>query len=117
MILRVLSIMFAVAALVLVFEMMRRRRLREKYAVLWLFIGVVAVVIAAAPVILTELARLVDVEVPSNLLFFGSLLISFFVALQLSSEVGHLEEETRTLAEEVAMLELRVQQLERDPEP
>ena len=116
MILRVLSIIFAVAALVLVFEMMRRRRLREKYAVLWLFIGIIAVVIAAAPVILTELARLVDVEVPSNLLFFGSILISFLVALQLSSEVGHLEEETRTLAEEVAMLELRVQQLERSTE-
>ena len=116
MILRILSIIVALAALILVFEMMRRRRLREKYAVLWLIIGVLAVVIAAFPAILVGLARLIDVEVPSNLLLFGSLMISFFIALQLSSEVGHLEEETRTLAEEVAMLELRIKELERKPE-
>lgn len=107
----VFSVIVGVVALVLVFEMLRRRRLREKYAVLWLVIGVVALVVAAWPALLSNLAAAFGINTPSNLLFFASLGISFFVALQLSSEVGSLEEETRTLAEEVGMLRLQVAEL------
>lgn len=112
MTLRLFSIAVAIIAVALVFELMRRRKLREKYSVIWLVIGLVAVLLAIAPVILTGVADLLGVAVPANLLFFGSLIVSFFVALQLSIEVGHLEEETRSLAEEVAMLRLQVTELE-----
>ncbi|SHK46610.1 hypothetical protein SAMN05443637_106268 [Pseudonocardia thermophila] len=111
--LTIISVIVAVAALVLVFELLRRRRLREKYAVIWVLISLATVVLAAFPTLLRDAAHLVGIQTPSNLLFFGSVLVLFAVSLQLSREVGLLEEQSRRLAEEVGALHLRVEELEK----
>ncbi|MGC4109751.1 MAG: DUF2304 domain-containing protein [Nocardioides sp.] len=107
----VFALVAAFVAVGLVFEMLRRRRLREKYAVIWILIGAAILIFAIWPGLLTTLSRAVGIDTPSNLLFVLSLAVSFFVALQLSSEVGDLEEETRTLAEEVGLLRMRLDEL------
>lgn len=105
------------AALVLglVLELLRRRHLRGKYALLYLGLGVVVVVFAVVPALLGQLADLVGVEVPANLLFFVALIVLLLVSMQLAYESGRLEEETRTLAEEVALLRLEVDGLLKEP--
>ena len=108
----VVSVVVAVAALVLVIELLRRRRLREKYAVIWVLISLATLVIALFPSILRWVADLVGIQTPSNLLFFASLLTLFAVSLQLSREVGLLEEQTRRLAEEIGALKLRLDAME-----
>jgi hypothetical protein len=57
-------------------------------------------------------AGLVGVEVPLNLVFFVSIGILFLVCLQHSAELTKLEAKTRTLAEIVAIQDLRLRQLE-----
>ena len=90
-----------------IFEMLRRQRLREKYAVIWVVVVVATVLLAVFPQLLTRAARVLGVEVPANLLFFGAIMLLLFISIQLSYEVGRLEERTRTLAEEVALLRLQ----------
>jgi hypothetical protein len=114
--LSIVSIVAAVAALVLVFELLRRRRLREKYAAIWVVIAVGTVIVAIFPQILRWLADLIGIQTPSNLLFFGSLIVLFAVSLQLSREVGLLEEQSRRLAEEIGTLRMRVDGLEKPPD-
>ncbi|MBA3907345.1 MAG: DUF2304 domain-containing protein [Pseudonocardiales bacterium] len=111
--LTIVSVISAVAALVLVFELLRRRRLREKYAAIWVVIAVGTLVVAVFPGLLRWVSNLVGIQTPSNLLFFGSLIILFAVSLQLSREVGLLEEQSRRLAEEVGTLTMRVDALEK----
>ena len=53
---------------------------------------------------------------PANLMFFGAGLVLLMVSLQLSFEVSRLQEETRTLAEEVALLNFTVNQIKGSPE-
>ncbi len=115
--LTIVSVIVALAALVLVVELLRRRRLREKYAVIWVVISIGTVVVAVFPGLLSGLADLVGIQTPSNLLFFSSLVILFFVALQLSREVGLLEEQSRRLAEEVGAAKLRLDALEKARQP
>lgn len=110
--LTIVSVVVALAALALVFELLRRRRLREKYAVIWVIISLGTLAIAVYPPMLSWIANLVGIQTPSNLLFFSSLIILFAVSLQLSREVGLLEEQSRRLAEEVGSLRLRVDALE-----
>lgn len=110
--LTILSVIVAIAALVLVIELLRRRRLREKYAVIWVVISIGTLVVALFPPLLSWVSQLVGIQTPSNLLFFSSLVILFAVSLQLSREVGLLEEQSRRLAEEVGSLRLRVDALE-----
>jgi len=82
--LAIVSIITAVAALILVFELLRRRRLREKYAAIWVVIALGTLIVAAFPQILRWVADLIGIQTPSNLLFFGSLIVLFAVSLQLS---------------------------------
>lgn len=105
------TVVLAVALLVLVFELLRRRRLREKYAAIWVAAAVGTLMLAIFPSLLYRGATLFGIHVPSNLLFVVSLVVLLAISLQLSGEVGQLEEQTRTLAEEVATLRLELERL------
>jgi hypothetical protein len=108
----VFGIVAAVAVLVVVIEMLRRRRLRERHAVWWFIAGVLALIAGVFPATLVSAANLLGIEVPINLVFFVSIAILFFVCLQHSSELTQLESKTRTLAERIAILELEMRERE-----
>jgi hypothetical protein len=101
-----LPIAAAVATIATMLNLLRRRRLKEKYAVLWLVVALGVAVVAAWPETLVLSADLLGVQTPSNLLFFVAALVLLVVSVQLSSQVSQLEEETRSLAEETAILRL-----------
>lgn len=88
--------------------LLRTRRLREKYAITWILLGLGVSVLAAFPALVEGLARRAGVQTPSNLLFASAIAVLLLVCIQLSAEITTLEEETRTLAEEVALLRLDV---------
>ncbi|MFF2245174.1 DUF2304 domain-containing protein [Arthrobacter sp. NPDC058130] len=106
------AFLLALAIVALVIEMLRRKKLREKYAVLWLIVGVATLVLAAFPRLLNIVAEYVGVQIPSNLLFAMSILMLLGVCLHLSWEISVVEDETRTLAEEVAILRTQLESLE-----
>ena len=68
----VLGLIGSVITLTLLFELLRRQRLREKYAVFWAVVALVTIVIAIFPQTLYFAADLVGISVPANLLFFGA---------------------------------------------
>lgn len=103
----------ALGVLVMVAVLLRSRLLREKYAALWILVSALVVILAVFPDLLEVLARWVGVAVPSNLLFLLAILLLFGVALHLSLEVSRLDEETRVLSEETAILRLQVEELAR----
>lgn len=105
----VLGIIGSVITLVALFEMLRRRRLREKYAVLWVVVALFALLVAFVPGLLTWAARLLHVQVPANLLFFLASMLLLLVSIQHSYELGRLEERSRTLAEELGLLRLEIE--------
>lgn len=113
-VLYILGIVSALLVLAVVIELLRRGRLRERHAIWWLIAGILALIIGVFPSTLTWLAGALGVEVPTNLVFFVSIAILFLVCLQHSSELTGLEEKTRSLAESVALLEIRVREVERE---
>ena len=111
-----LGIIGSAVVIVALFELLRRQRLREKYAVLWFFVAVGVLLTAIFPGLLTGLADLVGVEVPVNLLFFLASLVLLILTLQHSYELGRLEDKTRALAEEVGLLRLDLEMSRRQDE-
>lgn len=104
----IFGIVSAVLVLAVVIELLRRGHLRERHAIWWLFAGVLALIAGVFPTTLIWAAKLVGVQAPTNLVFFVGIAILFFVCLQHSSELTKLEGKARTLAERVALLELRI---------
>lgn len=111
------ALILALAIVAFVFEMLRRKKLREKYAILWLIVGALTVVLAAFPHLLNVAAGLVGVQLPSNLLFILSILLLLGVCLHLSWEISVIEDETRSLAEEVAILRTQIELLPQEISP
>lgn len=99
------------ALVVFLVVLLRRRRLREKYATTWLVVALAVCVLGAFPSVIESVAGAVGVETPSNLLFALALILLLGVCIQLSVEITELEEETRTLAEELALLRFDVETL------
>lgn len=100
----------ALVVLAIIITLLMRRHLREKYALLWLVIGIAMLVLAVFPELLGALAGLLGVIVPSNLLFALAVALLIGVTLHLSWELSHAEEEIRRVAEEVAILRTEIEQ-------
>jgi len=90
--------------LIVIVEMLRRRQLREKYAALWLLVGIGILPLAFYPRLLDNLAAAAGVASGASLVLFLAVVFLLFVCMHLSWEVSRLEDETRVLAEEIALL-------------
>ncbi len=108
----VLGVVFSLALLVIVVRLLILRRIREKYAALWLVLGVIVLVLGVFPGVLEAATDVLGVELPVNLLFATALAVLLGVALHLSWELSMSEDETRRLAEDVAILSARLDALE-----
>jgi hypothetical protein len=99
----------SVALLVIVFELIRSRRLRERYALLWLLTGVVLLVLSAWRGGLNTIARWVGVETyPPAILFAVASFFILVVLLHYSTVISKLADQNSILAQRLALLEARV---------
>lgn len=104
-----IAIVGSVGSAALTIELVRRRQLRDKYAVLFLVLAIGMLVIALAPGLLAWVARVLSIVEPASALFFVALLILLAIVAHLSWEISRLEQETRLLSEEIALLRLEVE--------
>ena len=110
------ALVFSLLVVGSVVYLLRGKGLREKYAFLWLIVGVSSLILTAIPGMLQAVTSLIGIQVPSNLLFAIGIIFLTGVALHLSWEVSVLEEEARTLSEEVAIQRSRMEEMERKVE-
>ena len=100
----------------LVFEMVRRRYLRERYAILWLGAALALLVLAVWTELLSTISQAVGIATPSNAFFVIAFAFLLLLLLHFSAVVSRLADETRVLAQRLALLEQRQRKLETDPE-
>jgi hypothetical protein len=107
------SIVAAVAALLLlfvIFELIRSRRLQERYAMLWLLTGIVILILGLWRGLLSTIADSVGIAYPPSALF---VLAAFFILLLLlhySTVISTLADQNRILAQRLALLEHRLEE-------
>jgi hypothetical protein len=106
--LSVLTSITGVVVLACILELLRRQQLREKYAIIWLAIGIVVAPLGFDPNLLNGLAHHLGVANGASLVLFAGFILVLMVCLHLSWEASRLEAETRILSEEVALVRSRV---------
>lgn len=99
----------SVASLMLgtILELVRRRQLREKYALLWLSVGLIGLFFSVFRGVLDGMADLLGIQYGPSALFMLAIGFLMLVAAHLSWEVSRLEDKTRRLAEEIALMNAR----------
>jgi hypothetical protein len=110
--LQAVAILGAVGLLVLVLELVRRRALMERYALLWLASSLGILVLAIWSDALTLLARQLGIVSAPNALFFVALGFVLFLLLHFSAAMSRLTDQSKVLAQRHAILEQRLRELE-----
>jgi hypothetical protein len=105
---QIVSVAAAGGLLIVVLEAVRRRRLLERYALLWLLSALVLLVLALWRNLLEVLARWVGIASPPNALFFVAFGFVLVLLLHFSLVVSRLTDQTKVLAQRLALLEERM---------
>ena len=103
---RILAVVFTALAFGLVLELVRRRRLVERYALLWMGLSLALLVLAVWNQLLSWLTHDVfHFKTPSNFLFAAAFGVVFILLLHFSVAISRLSEESKMLAQDVARLD------------
>jgi len=100
-----------------VFQLLKRKNLNLKYTLLWLFSGVIMLMLAVFPQILNWLAALAGVYTPTNALFAFMFFCVIIILMSLTAIVSKLNEKCKKLVQSLALMEKRVRDLEEERKP
>jgi hypothetical protein len=109
---QLITIVVAAVLLVGVIELVRRRRLLERYALVWLFSSVVLLALAIWRGALDKIAETVGVAYPPNALFIVAFGFVLWMLLHFSVAVSRLSDQSKVLAQRIALLEERMRRQE-----
>lgn len=105
---RVVAIALCVGLLGLILELVRRKRLQERYALLWLLTSITLLALAAWKGLLTRVSSWVGIHYPPSTLFAVALGLELVLLLHFSLAVSSLTDHNKVLAQHIALLEQRV---------
>jgi hypothetical protein len=107
--LNVLAIFGSGTVLFLVIELIRRGRLKERYSLLWLFAGIVLLILSLSRRLLEYLSHLLGIFYPPSFLFLIAFLFLLLITLHFSVVISGLSEKNKKLAQELALLKHEVE--------
>jgi hypothetical protein len=110
--LQIVAIAGALGLLVFVLELVRRRALMERYALLWLGSSIVILVLAIWDEALGMIARQLGILSAPNALFFVAIAFILLLLLHFSAAMSRLADQSKVLAQRQAILEQRLSEVE-----
>ena len=106
------AIIVGVLFLVMMIDLIRKNRVALKYALLWLFSGLLMILLAIFPKILDRMARLVGIYSPVNALFAVLLCCGLVLMISFSVIMSGNKKAIVRLTQEISLLENRIRELE-----
>ena len=104
---RVVAIGGSLVILLLVIELVRRRRLKEEYSVLWVVTALVLLALSIWYQALLGITELVGAVLPSSTLFFFGLAFALLMLLHFSVRISQLERRITVLIQELGLISVR----------
>lgn len=105
---KIVAFLISIPLLLLIIELVRRRKLREEYSWLWLLAGSVIFLLMMWFGLLKWITVLIGAVKPSSTIFFFAFLFLFFISLHFSMVISKLTERHKELAQKVALLEMEI---------
>jgi len=112
-IVKILAIAGSATLLFLVLELIRRGRLKERYSLLWLFSGIVLLVLSLSRSLLEYFSRMIGIYYPPSLLFLIAFVFLLLITLHFSAVISGLSEKNKRLTQELALLRQSLDDLDR----
>jgi hypothetical protein len=109
---RLFAVALGLTVLLFVINLVRTKKLKEEFALLWLLTGIVLVLTPLLIDYLDRVAYTLGIEYPPALIFVLAIISVLFVLFQFSMRLSRFSEQIKVLAQELALLRVRLEDLE-----
>ncbi len=113
LILRLGLIFGSLAFLLLIIYLMKKGKLEVKYSIIWLAFSAVMIIFSCFPYIVLVLSDITRIINPVNFIFFTQIIFILLILLSVSAVISGFSKKIKQLAQENAILEKRVRELEK----
>jgi len=110
---RLFAVVLGFVVLLFVINLVRTKKLKEEFALLWLLTGVVLVLTPLFIDYLDMVAYALGIEYPPALVFVLAIISLLLILLQFSMRISRFSEQIKVLTQELALLRVRLEDLER----
>ncbi|RHO55563.1 DUF2304 domain-containing protein [Eubacterium sp. AM05-23] len=112
--LRVFLTLGVLIYLIVIIHLLQKRKLNLKYSLIWLFSGVVMLMVSVFPEIIYKISNIIGVYDATNAVFMIEGIFVLLILLSITSIVSNLNERNRKLVQKYAMLEKKVKDLKKE---
>jgi hypothetical protein len=108
---KIVALVFGIGMLIIIIDLVRRRKLREEYSWLWLMTGGGILLLTLWFDLLKWVTHLVGAITPSSAIFLFAFLFLIFISLHFSVVISRLTDRNKELAQCYAILEMEHNEL------
>lgn len=110
---KIFAIIICIGVFVFIIDMVRRRKLREEYSVLWLATSVIMFVLVIKYEWLESLTRFIGAGLPTSTLFIGSIVFLMLISVQFSIKISKLTNQVKSLVQDNTLLRSELEKYNR----
>jgi len=112
---QIFALIVSAMVFVIVIDMVRKRRLREEYSVLWLLTSVLMFVLVFRYEWLVSLTDLIGAGLPTTTLFLFSIIFLMLLSVQFCIKISRLTDQVKNLSQENALMKREIESLIENP--
>jgi hypothetical protein len=109
---RVFFILLGLTVLIVVINLVRTKKLKEEYALLWLFMAATLVIAPLLIDLIDTISFAIGIDYPPALLIVIALICFVLIFFQISVTISRFSEQIKVLTQELALTRKRLQDLE-----
>lgn len=107
---QIFSLLVSISVFIFTIDLVRKKRLREEYSLLWLATSMTMIVLIFKYDWLVGLTHLIGAVLPTTTLFLGSTLFLIILSVQFSIKISRLTDQVKDLVQENALLRYEFEQ-------
>lgn len=101
---QIISLIFSLVVIFTIFEMVRKRKIKEEYSILWFFIGGFFLIISLFPQLIDYLGALFGISYAPTVILLIFIAFIFLVLIHFSVVISRLQNQNKDLIQEIGLL-------------
>ena len=113
---QIIGFVISVLWLLIIFELVRRRKISGAYSLVWLLTGIILIIFALWEDLLLELTHFLGLVYPPSTFFALVIIFLTIIFLDISIKLSKISRQNKKLAQKIALLEINIKKNKKNEE-
>ncbi len=111
--LRIVLITVVLIYLFVIIKQIKKKKLQINFCIIWIIISTLLIIAVSIPNFIETISKSLGFEVASNMVFFLTIFIAFYLIFMLTMRISQENTKTRELIQEISILNKKIDEMER----